>query len=236
MPVIHGKATSVLVDQYNLSIYFNSADYTTTMETAETTTFGASAKTFLPGLLAASVSLSGFFDTGTGGGDEILRAALSTSTPDVLSIAPQGITTIGNRATLGMIHQTSYQVSAPVGDVVAASAEMEATNGLWGGVVLADLAARTTSSNTSSVDNAASSANGGVANVHLTGVTALTSLVVKIQHSTDNSSWSDLITFATLSAVGAENKTVTGTVNRYTRVLWTLTGTSVTFAVTFARK
>lgn len=235
MAFVHGKSTAVLVDQYNLSAYFNSADYSTTLETGEVTAFGATAKAFLPGLLAGSVSLTGFFDSATAGADAILQAALSASTAKVVSIAPQGVGTVGNRATLGTALETTYQVSAPVGDIVSASAEMEATGGLWGGVVLADLVARTTSSNTTAVDNAASSASGGVANIHVTAV-SFTNVVVKVQHSPDNSTWADLITFTTLTAVGSENKTVTGTIDRYTRAIWTLTGASFTAAVTFARK
>jgi len=58
-----------------------------------------------------------------------------------------------------------------------------------------------------------------------------------VQHSTDNSSWSDLCTFTAVSVVGSEILTGTGTVNRYVRyIISAFTGTSVTFAVAFARR
>jgi len=94
------------------------------------------------------------------------------------------------------------------------------------------LAATTTGTG---LDNGADSTNGGHANLHVL-VSSGGSWSLKVQHSTDNSSWSDLITFtSTGAAVGAEHKTVSGTVNRYTRVLLTRTSGSLTPVISFAR-
>jgi hypothetical protein len=60
----------------------------------------------------------------------------------------------------------------------------------------------------------ASTTAGGVGYLHCTAF-APTSLVPKIMHSPDDSTYAALITFATLTAVGKERKTVTGTVDRY---------------------
>jgi hypothetical protein len=61
---------------------------------------------------------------------------------------------------------------------------------------------------------------------------------VKVQHSANNSTWADLVTFATVTAVGAEHAVVAPatTVNRYLRATWSGTFTSATFAVAFARR
>ena len=64
-------------------------------------------------------------------------------------------------------------------------------------------------------------------------------VVGKIQHSTDNSSWADLATFTTVTAVTSQQVVVAAatTVNRYTRALATITGVgTMTYAVTFARR
>ena len=81
--------------------------------------------------------------------------------------------------------------------------------------------------------------NGGVAYLNVTGVTGTSpNIVVKVQHSTNNSTWVDLATFTAATAIGAQRIPVSGTVNRYLRTLWTVTGTtpSLTFTASFARR
>jgi hypothetical protein len=77
--------------------------------------------------------------------------------------------------------------------------------------------------------------------VHTTAIAgAAPSVVWKIQHSTDNSTWADLVTFAASTAVGFERVEVAAgtTVNRYLRAIRTFGGTttSITSAVAFARR
>lgn len=55
------------------------------------------------------------------------------------------------------------------------------------------------------------------------GVAGSWSLIAKAQTSPDGSSWTDLQTFATLSAVGSERKIMTG-VDRFLRATFTVTG------------
>ena len=55
---------------------------------------------------------------------------------------------------------------------------------------------------------------GGSGYLHCTAF-APTSLVMKIMHSPDDITYAALITFATLTAVGKERKTVSGTIDRY---------------------
>lgn len=240
MALIHGKGTSVLVNAFDLSAFLNSADETITVETAETTCFGSSAKSYVTGLRDGTVSVGGFFDGATNAVDEVLTAAIGSATDSVVSIAEQGAATIGNRALVVQAMDTSYQITGAVGDAVAVSAEFQVdgagSSGAYRGVVLADLASYSgTTKNYTSVDNAASSANGLTANVHVTA-NAATALVVKVQHSTDNVTFTDLITFTTINTTGSEHKVVSGTVNRYIRASWTGNSGARTVAVTAARK
>jgi hypothetical protein len=67
-----------------------------------------------------------------------------------------------------------------------------------------------------------------------------TNAIIKVRHSTNDSTWSDLITFTAVTAAPAsERVAVTGTVNRYiqTTVTWTGSGSSesATYAVGLAR-
>lgn len=95
--------------------------------------------------------------------------------------------------------------------------------------------AKTATSTGTSHDNEASSANGWSANLHVTASDGGT-WEFKLQHSSDDSSWADLATFtADGSAVTAEYKAGTGTVDQYVRLLETRTSGTVTTSCAFAR-
>ncbi len=232
MAFVHGKGGAVLWAATDLSAYLNNVDAAATADTAEVTTFGGSAKSYVAGTRDATLSLSGFFDGGVGAVDEVLAAALAGTA--AVTIAPAGAGAIGNRAQLASVIETGYTVTAPVADAVSISAEAQVTGGLASGIILADLVARTATGNTTANDNTASSSGGAVAHLHLTAFTG-TDITIKVQHSADNSTWVDLITFAQLTATGSERKSATGTVNRYLRVNIAGTFTTATFAVAIAR-
>lgn len=234
MAFVSAKDSCVLVDKYNLSPYFNSYDRSQVVETLETTCFGASAKAYIPGLKDGTLSLAGLYDPASGAVDEALAAALGASAGKNVSLLPAGAGTIGNRAFLLLAHETDYTVSGAVADLVTVSAEFQASGGIFGAVGLTSTTAITAAGNQTSVDNSASSANGWVANLHLVSFTG-TNITAKIQHSSDNSTFADLTTFTQLTAAGSEQKTATGTVNRYARVNIAGTFTSAVILITFAR-
>lgn len=82
------------------------------------------------------------------------------------------------------------------------------------------------------------SAGGGVGILQVTAASGFTNFVGKIQHSADNITYTDLITFAdNVVAPFAEVKTVTGTVNRYLAFSGNVTGSgSITVFCAFARR
>lgn len=94
----------------------------------------------------------------------------------------------------------------------------------WGQILANGTSISSTTTN-GSLDNGASSANGAYGVLHITtsaGSMASNSWVVKIQDSTNDSAWSDLITFTANGATAtAEWGSVSGTVDRYTRVVMT---------------
>lgn len=246
---IHGKSTGVFVDAFNLSSYFNTVDYASTIDTAETTSFGSSAKSYLPGLNDATLSISGLYSQETGGSDEVLASILGSATTPIVTVV-MSTGTIGGRAVLGRAHETSYSISNPVADVSSVSADFNAstdavanqTYGVRGGVIL-------TTGNSiafgslgllTAVDNTASSASGSMATLHVT-TNSITggATTIKVQHSTDNTTFADLITFTAVAAstTAKQLSVTTGTVNRYVRVSATTAGSagSITFNVGFAR-
>ena len=106
------------------------------------------------------------------------------------------------------------------------------------GKVLASHTARTSASAaTTTVDNAASSADGAVGYLGVSVLTlgGYTDITVKIRDSTDDISFADLISFAAVTAAPAsERKTVAGTVNRYTHTTVTFGGSGSSETTTYA--
>jgi hypothetical protein len=246
---VHGKSSKVYVDEFDLSGYFNAADTSITNTTEDTTAFGSSSKTYLLGLQDGTVSLSGMWSADTDGSDEELQAILGATTTPLLTIA-EDAGTIGNRAIVAKAHETSYAISNPVTGVSAVSADFQSSTGgttnvthaISAGVQLTTGASIAFGSlgDLASVDNAASSANGGIGVLHVpTNTVAGGATTIKVQHSADDSSWADLITFSSVAAATATSEmvAVSGTVNRYLRATASTAGGSgsITFAITFAR-
>ena len=118
MAFIHGKTSQVIHGVNDLSSYLNDASVSADAEVAETTAFGSSAKTYIVGLKDATVSASGMFDGASGAVDAVLAASIGSDTLAPVTIGYDG-TSLNNRGSLLLTKTTSYEVSTPVGDVVA---------------------------------------------------------------------------------------------------------------------
>lgn len=107
----------------------------------------------------------------------------------------------------------------------------------WCAPLTAGLRTDTGATDGTDLDNGADSTYGLQAYLQVTAFTG-TDCTVKVEHSADNSSWSDLITFTqTTAAPQADRQAVTGTVDEYLRVSTVTTGgfSSVTFMVAVNR-
>ena len=140
--------------------------------------------------------------------------------------------------------QAEYNVARSTGSALATTASFAsnatsaAGNGIQFGVMLdAGQTTYTSSTDGTTVDQSSSSAAGSAACLQFESGSSVSSFVVKVQHSTNGSSWSDLIVFTTISAdtPTAEIKISSGTVNRYVRLTTTLSGTNGKCQVSFAR-
>ena len=131
MAFVHGKSAVFKLDNssgslVDYSTYLDDISFPRSIETAETTTFGSSAKSYITGLTDATVSLSGKFDAtadGTLAGVVGLAATLS------FEYGPAGDTG-GFVKYEGEAIMTSYEVSATVGDVVTATVELQVTGAI----------------------------------------------------------------------------------------------------------
>jgi hypothetical protein len=101
-----------------------------TIETAETTSFGSNAKTYIVGLSDATISISGNFDTTV---DGHLSGVLGQAATLSFEYGPEG-STAGDAKYTGECLMTSYEKSGAVGDVVTFSAEFQVTGAVTRGV------------------------------------------------------------------------------------------------------
>ena len=235
----HGKNVNVFINEFDFSTYFNDVSATSTVETSEVSAFGSSAKEYIVGLLDGTVSLSGMFDGTATGTDVVFSTVLGSTTKQNVIVAPSGHSN-GATAIVLEADDTSYEVSGAVADVVQTSAEFQSSDGVEHGKILSSGAAISATGNGTSVDNAASSANGGVGFVSVPTNTRNGNITVKVQQSADNSTFTDLITFTVVTSTQKtfQRAEVTGTVARYLRVNYTVAGStgSATPVVAFARR
>jgi hypothetical protein len=93
----------------------------------------------------------------------------------------------------------------------------------------------TTGTTGTDIDASAATTFGAQAYLQVFSFTG-SSATIKVRHSTDNSTYSDLMTFGSVTAARFQDRqAVTGTIDRYTEVVTSGTFTSMTFAVVFVR-
>lgn len=231
-----GKDTVVLVDAYDLSEYFRSADSNPRVPPLQATGFGKSSGVYILGAKDGTLALSGFYDTTIGASDEVLRSAFSRADSQVVTVGIAGLA-VGDRADALQSRLTRYRKTSPVDGVAAIDVDFQADGGIDLAVVLHDLTEEETDDTGTVHDHGAATTAGAVANLHVTGLVGIGQLDVVIEHSSDQTTWADLIVFTPSTDLGAERLEVTGTVNRYTRARWALTGAGpkFTFAAVLAR-
>lgn len=227
---IHGKNAVVYQDGNDLTGYLRSLSNSAEVETAESTTFADDDKTYVPGLADATISAEGLFDSTF---DGELNTITGSGTKSVWSVYPGGDAD-GSPGRGYSLDVTSAERTAEVGDVVMVSIEGQSSVGTEAIISHHALAQRTASGTATVVDNSASSANGGYGYLHATAASG--TVVVKVQHSSDNSTYADYLTLGTVTASARSFRTTaTGTVNRYTRVVYTITSGTATFVAGFGR-
>lgn len=231
MAFISSNQTKVIFGTNPLAAILRTVSPSVNIDMLESTTLADTAKTFQPGLEDISLNLDGLFDNTTGAGTAFTNiiASITGGSTVATSVAPSGFA-VTNPVWLMGTKTISYEVSSAVADLVQFSMALGSGSAPGLGVSLADLAAITATGNGTSVDNGAGTSNGGIANLHITDVTGTSpTLVVLIQHSTNNVSFSTLATFTTATAATSKQITFTGTVNRYVRATYTAGGTTPSF-------
>lgn len=237
MAFIHGANAVVLVGDYNLSPYFNRLSWKRSKALAETPGFGATAMTRVASKIKdGSITATGLFDASASAVDARLAATFDAAAGAVISVCPQ-VTTIGNAGYICQPRMAGYGVDSPVSGAVATDATWQGDGGIHRAIFLHALGAETGTMNGASVNNGASSDNGGFATIHVTAATVV-SVTVKIQHAPDDATWADLVSFTAVTGITSQLATValTTTVDQYLRcIISAWNGTTMTFAAAFAR-
>ena len=129
---VHGKSTDFELDDTggtsrSLANVLTSVDFPETIDTAETTAFGATSKSYIVGLRDSSISISGLWDATIDG--YIIGTEPATRS---FIFGPAG-TTSSNVKYTGECILTNYSISNPVGDVVTFSLGLQVTGNVTRG-------------------------------------------------------------------------------------------------------
>ena len=130
----HGKSTVFKVDNSggsltDISNTLTDVSFPQSVDTAETSTFGSAAKSYVVGLTDSTLSISGNFDATV---DAHLAAVLGQAASLSFEYGPEG-STAGYVKYTGEAYLTSYEKSGAIGDVVSYSAEFQVTGAITRG-------------------------------------------------------------------------------------------------------
>jgi hypothetical protein len=217
---VHGKKTRVLLNEFAPSTQIETTTVARSMPAVTTDGYGVdNEENDLKGHIDGSITFSGGYRGAAGEIDTILRTIRASETRGVISIAPSGFA-VGNLVDMGALAITEKGVQSPLQGKAMTSVTAPCDGEVDLGVSLHDTTAETTTFDGTAVDETAATANGGVGHLHCTAFTGTTG-TWKIQHSPDNSAWSDLIAFAAVTAVGSQRiELAEGTaVERYVRAI-----------------
>jgi hypothetical protein len=234
-----GFNTRYFVGPMRFSVFGQSIDVGVSCNQLSTTSMEDRAMVYINGQKNGTATIDMMLDTAVATTSQFSLLNTWQTTPQPVAVAFDG-TALGATVWLLQGNQSSVTFGATVGDLASTSVNIQPDGGVDWGQIVAVEAAVTVDGNGTAVDGGAASSNGGVAQIHSTAFTGLTSNAVTIEHSVNGSTgWDTLTTFATITAVGSERVVVAPgtTVRRYLRVVDDVTGTgSHTRFVAFARR
>lgn len=237
MAFSHGTAARMFVDGFAAACNVNDFSSSGDIDTPETTTLCNTAKTYIPGLEDATVSMSGYLDTDAAFPLTTFAYHLEARKRTIFPMTylpnagATGTGIQGERAYLFNGQLTSLNIGTTVDEAATLELEFQNNTGIEFGITLQPLLTVTADGNGTSLDNGAATSNGANAVLSVSAVSGTTpALDVIIEHSPDDSVWAPLITFtADQNTVNGEYMSATGNVDRYVRARWVVTGTTPEF-------
>jgi hypothetical protein len=239
MATKHGKATELWLDAVDVSQYFNDLGVDISVDTAETSTFKGTFKTYIEGVASSKVSAKGFYDLN----NDAALATILRNGGSVLTTFPAGAVAIGDLARLVSVHETDLAESSPVGGAVVMSFAAIASGIVGFGQALHILSTDTNTTTGAGKDDTAATSLGWIAHLHVISVTG-GSWVIKLQDSTVDSGYADVTGGAFTAATTATQQRLvsaahTTQLRRWVKYVATRTGgvggDSITFGLAYSR-
>lgn len=240
MAFLPGYGIRVFANELAVSATVAGVTASHSRQVSEVTTVVDLGARFVPGLKSGTMSLRGPSDSAMAGNlNAELNAAIGVDNSLLVTALPDG-DAVGKPALFCLADMTDWAIDANVSDAVGFTMGATADESVDMGWVLHPLTAEVADVNGTSVDRGTvgvPSTGGLAAAISVTAYSGLTSALLKVQHSVDNSVWADLVTFTSVTGVTSERRAVANgtTVNRYLRAVTDVTGTgSVTFIMVVA--
>lgn len=235
------QTSRIYIGILSASAYARNVSSDSATEVHDVTTIADTSMQYVPGQDSASFSIDGpLDDSGASNGQwDALTDQKQATTPTPVTYMPLG--TDGAAWLIDAV-DTNFDTTSGVGSSVDWSMSAD-TTGVpdMNGVVLEDNTTVTIDTDgTAHTGPAGGTAQGGVAHLHVTAYSGLTSDDIIIEQSTNGSFAGEettLVTFTQVTGLTSERIEVTGTVDRYLRVADDVTGAgSITRHVSFARR
>jgi hypothetical protein len=189
----------------------------------------------LQGLVDGIVGFNTYFNDATGAAHLALRAPFGTASASRPLTIYFGAD-VGDAAFMADTMSLNYDGSREADGMLTFDVELNTLTTLptYGVMLTSASDTHTGATNGTTVDQGAQTTAGAEAILHVTSFTG-SNFTATVQDSSNGSSWGTLKAFTQVTDIGTERVTVSGTVERYVRVISTGTFNPVTFAVSFRR-
>lgn len=234
----NAQQARVYIAHLGAAAYARTASAASSTDMLDTTVLTDRAKTSIPGQDTSTFRIAGPLDvdpTANGQADAV-QDMKDRTTPTAITYMPLGT---DGAAWLFESLANGLDFTSGVGATTdwALSAQTTGITDL-NGVILSNAETVTIDGSSANTDNGASSSNGGVAHLHVTAFSGLTSDDIIVEGSANGSTgWATVATFTQVTGLTSQRVVVTGSVARYLRVTDNVTGTgSITRLVSFSRR
>lgn len=227
-----GLAQKLFQGKYDISGDVGSiSNWSTPVGTFNVTGIDKSANERLQGLVSGSVTYNSFFNDAAGA---IFAASKVPATDTIMTWALGQ--TVGDAAGMIQGMNVNFDPTRAADGMLTFDINM-LNNGnipVWGVMLTPGLKTDTSAANGATLDQGAQTTAGAEGFFHCTSFTG-SNFTATIQDSANGSDWGTLKAFTQVTAEGSERWTVSGTVERYVRVISSGTFNPVSFAVSFRR-
>ena len=222
------------IDEYVFTAQGNDLNHGRKADKIDGSGFGTRVKNNLSGMQEGNLKIKGLYAGGKGTLNSILSTRFGRTSPIHAWYAPQGLN-VGSPLMMQPSSMNDYSVMAKLKDSVEFDLELDARGAYDDGYILVSPKTLLAVTGMGAVDDntgqGGATTAGGSAQLYVWAVDGGTtpSLTMKVQHSSDGTTWTDLAVFTAASAAGVQRVALssTTTVNARLRASWTITGTPV---------